>query len=194
MSPSKPPALAPPGAGLPLPELLIARLLFAIRCRTGSSFSFTQRFIEERKAIDALIASSDPSSLAQQVLIQRPPGLEDSSRDWSVLMTLDHLRIVHNEFARIIRALANESMPQGKASTAAVKPNPSVTQNVIPLYHQSCDELLNTLASVTHFKTKTKFPHPWFGPMDAHAWHALTGGHMSIHRIQIERILKGLGA
>jgi hypothetical protein len=29
------------------------------------------------------------------VLIARPRGLEDSSRYWSVWMTLDHLRIVH---------------------------------------------------------------------------------------------------
>jgi len=30
--------------------------------------------------------------------------------------------------------------------------------------------------------------------MDASAWHALAGGHMTIHRVQIERILKGLAA
>ena len=31
----------------------------------------------------------------------------------------------------------------------------------------------------------------WFGPLDAAGWHALAAGHMGIHRVQIERIVKG---
>lgn len=53
--------------------------------------------------------------------------------------------------------------------------------------------MLATLSTVRNFKTRARFPHPWFGPMDAHGWHALAGGHMSIHRVQIERILAGSG-
>jgi hypothetical protein len=192
MSALKSSPLAPPGAGLPLPELLIARVLFALRCLGGNSASFTARFIEERERIRRLLESCDQPYLAERVLIKRPPGLEDSSRDWSVLMTLDHLRIVHEAFVGVIDALARESMPAGKASTAAVKPDPAVTTDIIPRYDASCDALLTCLAAVTNFKTRTKFAHPWFGPMDAHAWHALAGGHMSIHRVQIERILIGL--
>jgi hypothetical protein len=175
-----------------LPELLIARVLFAIRCRSGNTQSFTARFLEEREKIRRLLAGCDEASLARRVRIKRPPGLEDSSRDWSVLMTLDHLRIVHEEFVRVIDALARETIPAGKASTAAVKPDPEVTLDVIPRYETSCDALLACLATVPNFKTRAKFAHPWFGPMDAYAWHALAGGHMSIHRVQIERILKGL--
>jgi hypothetical protein len=58
--------------------------------------------------------------------------------------------------------------------------------------HHSCDALLSTIGSIRNFKTKARFPHPWFGPMDEHGWLALTGGHLAIHRTQIERILKGL--
>jgi hypothetical protein len=53
------------------------------------------------------------------------------------------------------------------------------------------------LASVTaspNLKTKTRFSHPWFGPLDASGWHAMAGSHMAIHRKQIERILQGLSA
>lgn len=190
VSPTSNRRLAAPGAGLPLPELLFARLLFGIRCRTGSPQSLTSRFLEERGKIRKLVASLDKLSLAGRVLIKRPPGLEDSSRDWSVLMTLDHLRIVHGEFVRVIGALSQETIPEGQASTAAVKPDPAVTSDVISRYETSCEELLVCLASVSNFKTRAKFAHPWFGAMDAHAWHALTGGHMGIHRVQIERILK----
>lgn len=192
MSATTSPTLAPPGADLPWPELMIARGLFALRCRTGNTESFTRRFIEEREKIRQLLLSLDDAALSTRVLIQRPPGLEDSSRDWSVLMTLDHLRIVHGEFIRVIESLTNETIPAGKASTAAVKPDPQVTADVIPRYEASCEKLLASLSSVRNFKTRTKFPHPWFGPMDAHAWHALAGGHMAIHRVQIERIRQGL--
>lgn len=192
MSSPKTRSLAPPGAGLPLPELLIARGLFAIRCRSGNSRSFTARFLKERETIRRLLVGRDEPSLGERVLIRRPPGLEDSSRDWSVLMTLDHLRIVHEEFVRVIHALARETVPEGKASTAAVKPDPEVKADVVVRYETSCDELLACLESVPNFKTRAKYAHPWFGPMDAYAWHALAGGHMSIHRVQIERILKAL--
>jgi uncharacterized damage-inducible protein DinB len=186
------PRLAPPGAGLPFPENFIARCLFGMKRLTGNGEAFTAHFIQQRAVISHLIKPLDDSTLSQRVLIKRPPGLEDSSRNWSVLMTLDHLRIVHHAFIGVIGALASEQVPEGEASTAAVKPDPAVTLKVIAEYEASCDALLATVSTVKNFKTEARFPHPWFGPMDAHGWHALIGSHMSIHRVQIERILKGL--
>jgi DinB superfamily len=185
------PQLAPPGAGLPFPENRIARILLGLKRLTGSSAAFTAHFIRERETIRRLIDDLDETTLTRRILIRRPKGLEDSSRYWSVLMTLDHLRIVHQAFIGVVGTLAKEQIPEGEASTAAVKPDPAVTMEVIAEYEASCDALLKTLASVRNFKTRARFPHPWFGPMDAHGWHALAGGHMSIHRVQIERILGG---
>ena len=34
-----------------------------------------------------------------------------------------------------------------------------------------------------------RFAYPWFGPLDATGWHALAGGHVAIHRVQIEPII-----
>lgn len=186
------PKLAAPGAGLPFPENLIARCLLGMKRLTGTSGAFTAHFIRERETIRQRIAHLDEPVLSRRVLIPRPRGLEDSSRNWSVLMTLDHLRIVHQAFTGVIGTLAKERIPEGEASTAAVKPDPAVTMEVIGEYEKSCDTLLATLASVRNFKTRARFPHPWFGPMDAHGWHALAGGHLAIHRVQIERILRGL--
>lgn len=186
------PKLAPPGAGLPFPENLIARCFLGVKRLTGDSGDFTAHFIRERGAIQRLIGNLDGPTLSRRVLIPRPRGLEDSSRNWSILMTLDHLRIVHHAFTGVIGTLAEEQVPAGEASTAAVKPDPAVTIEVIGGYEASCDALLATLAAVRNFKTRARFRHPWFGPMDAHGWHALVGGHMSIHRLQIERIISGL--
>lgn len=186
------PRLAPPGAGLPFPENKIARCLLALKRWTGSPQSFQEKFIAERRIIRGLISGKSADDLSKRVLIARPPGLEDSSRYWSVWMTLDHLRIVHHAFIGVIGSLAEERVPDGEASTAAVKPDEQVTELVVAEYEDSCDALLTMMKGIRNFKTRAKFPHPWFGPMDAHGWLALSGGHMAIHRVQIERILKGL--
>jgi hypothetical protein len=183
------PQLAAPGAGLPFPENLIARLLLGVKRSTGSPQSFTAKFVAERALIHALISNKSTDVLSTRVLIARPKGLEDSSRHWSIWMTLDHLRIVHHAVIGILESLSNEKIPEGKASTAAVKPDHQVSAKVMTDYEESCDALLTTIGRIQNFKTQTKFSHPWFGPMDAHGWLALTGEHMAIHRTQIERIL-----
>jgi hypothetical protein len=63
---------------------------------------------------------------------------------------------------------------------------------VISEYEASCDAVLAVAKAASHLKTKLRYPHPWFGPMDAHGWYALAAGHLAIHRGQIERILQGL--
>jgi hypothetical protein len=118
--------------------------------------------------------------------------MEDSSRNWSVWMTLDHLRIVNSGITRTIGALTKGVVPPGKASTAAVKPNPDITSAVVAEYEAACDALLAQVAAAPDLKTAVRFPHPWFGPLDAFGWHAMAASHMGIHRVQIERIIKGL--
>ena len=191
MTADETPQLAPPGAGLPFPESLIARVLLGLKRATGNPQSFTARFIAERALIGGLIAGKEVAALSKRVLIARPPGLEDSSRYWSVWMTLDHLRIVHHAFIGVLESLAAGRVPEGEASTAAVKPDEKVTGAVVAEYEASCDALLATIGRIRDFKTQARYRHPWFGPMDAHGWLALSGGHMGIHRVQIERILKG---
>lgn len=186
------PRLADPGAGLPNPELFVARLLFALRRLTGSRRSFDNHFRAERKLIADLVRSCDAEFGARRVLIRRIRGLEDSSRYWSVWMTLDHLRIVHLEISQIIKALTQGVVPEGRASTADVKPSIEATSAVIGAYEESCDVLLATIAAAPDLKTAARFSHPWFGPLDATGWHALVGTHIRIHRMQISRILEGL--
>ncbi len=187
------PRLAPPGAGLPAPERFIARILFELRRRTVDRAGSDAGFREQREAVRRLVAGLDDASAARRVLIARPRGLEDSSRYWSVWMTLDHLRIVHHEIARIIGELGKGTVPAGQASTAAVKPAAEVGREVVDAYEQSCDVLLAAAAAVPELRTAVRFPHPWFGPLDAAGWHQLAAGHFGIHRVQIERIIAGLG-
>lgn len=192
MNESIEPKLAPPGAGLPTIELFIARLLSRWRRWNGSRESFNANFMRERELIRKLYSNCNSQVAARRVLIKRLRGLEDSSRYWSVWMTLDHLRMVNGSIAKIIDKLGQNIVPPGAASTAAVKPNTNANAPVAVEYELSSDAVLAAAAAVSNLKTSARFRHPWFGPLDALGWHGLAGAHMAIHRGQIERILRGI--
>ena len=129
----------------------------------------------------------------QPVLIRRIRGIEDSSRHWSLYMTLDHLRIVNHGIAGIIRALTRDETSEIPATTIAdVKPSPDAGPDQVQAFQETCGLYLSTIERIEDLNTQRRHPHPWFGPMNAFAWHGLAAGHMSIHRNQIVRILAGL--
>lgn len=107
-------------------------------------------------------------------------------------MTLDHLRITNEAFAGVITALAGGRVPPGKADTAAVKPSPEAGPETEEAFATSCDELVSRVNAVTHLKTDLRYAHPWFGPLDAAGWHALSAMHLGIHRQQIAEISRRL--
>ena len=184
------PRLAPPGAGIPAIERLVGGSFLKLRRLLGTPAKFTARFERERWEIAGLCAGRDASALGTRVLIPRLRGLEDSSRFWSVWMTLDHLRIVNDSITGVIRELVQGRVPKGAASTAAVKPSDQVAREVVSAYEASCDRLVHLVTSETVWDTKLRYAHPWFGLLDAAGWHAMSAMHMGIHRAQIERILR----
>ncbi len=179
-----PPHLAAPGAGLPKIELFFARLMVRWKARTTDRQAAAATFVKERDAILHLVANAPTEKLMTQVLIKRLPGLEDSSRYWSVFMTVDHLRIVNNEIAGIISSLGEGQSPGRAASTAAVKPGNNVDVSVISAFDEGCRDLINTVAKQDDLATELRHTHPWFGPMDAGDWHFMAGFHMGLHRQQ----------
>ncbi len=183
------PILAPPGAGIPTIERVVGGMIFALNRWRGTRENFAAQFREERGAIAALRLGLSDRVLKERVLIPRLRGLEDSSRFWSVWMTLDHLRIVNNEVTRVIEAIARGQTPHGRASTAAVKPSPDVGAEVVGAYEESCEQFLIRTGAFTTLRTSLRFEHPWFGPLDGAGWHALAAMHMGIHRAQIARII-----
>lgn len=186
------PSLEAPGAGLPAPELWMARGLFALKRRFGSREVFTARFEQERAAIREILAQCPAEQRGEQVLIPRLRGLEDSSRHWSVWMTLEHLRITNTAFANVIQSLARGQVPAKKASTADVKPRAELSGEVEAAYEASCDAVLNSVTAVPDLKTSARYAHPWFGALDAAGWHALAATHMGVHRQQIAKIIAAL--
>lgn len=188
------PQLAPPGAGLPAYELFIARRLFAVRCWLTSRAAALESIAAERAALNHLAQTCEPAVLDERVLIVRPRGLEDSSRNWSVLMTLEHLRIVNEAIAATIGELVAGRVPAGVASTANVKPSPSVDPRVLAAFDQSCETLLQAGRDAASLRTPLRYAHPWFGPLTAAKWQVMGGMHLGLHRRQIQTILAALAS
>jgi len=183
------PKLAPPGAGIPTLERLIGGAIFRLNRWRGTRERFAAQFQHEREAIGRLYRGIDARILEQRVLIPRLRGLEDSSRFWSVCMTLDHLRIVNEQITQVIAALTHGRIPENPASTAAVKPSLDVGTDASIVYENSCDRFTTFTSSCRDLRTQVSYAHPWFGPLDGAGWHAMAGMHMAIHRAQIARIL-----
>jgi hypothetical protein len=184
--------LAAPGVGLPWIELIAARMMFGRFRRKHTREEITALFIGERDRVLKLAASKAPTETARPVLIKCLRGMEDSSRNWSVYMTLEHLRIVNAAVVDVIRALAADHVPPGSASTAAVKPAPGINEQVFPGFTAGCESFLQTVSAVADLRTHKCYAHPWFGPLDAAGWHAMAAFHMRLHRQQIESIIASL--
>lgn len=173
-------------------ERFFANLMIRWKAARTSRERSAAVFEAERAAILRLLDGCDSAAWVQPVLIKRLPGLEDSSRYWSLLMVVDHLRIVNREIAQVIAGLGAGQPPGREASIAAVKPSPQVTPSVIAAFDQGCRDFAGAVAAVPDLKTALKFAHPWFGPMDAAGWHIMAGFHMQLHRRQMKLILAGL--
>lgn len=182
------PRLAPPGAGLRWLELRLARLGFRFLNHRATPAATTDRLKRERDAILALVRGISPEEGTHRVLIPRLPGLEDSSRFWSVFMTLDHLRIVNDAVAETITLLSAGRVPDLPASTAAVKPSPAADASVMAAFARSCAALRHAAKASPDLRTAARFAHPWFGPLDAAGWFFMAAFHLGLHRKQIQRI------
>jgi len=183
------PKLDQPGAGLPKPELMIARIVFA-RFRKGNSQEAVGQFFDrERSTILELARDCDAEIGRQPVLIKRLRGMEDSSRFWSVNMTVHHLQIVNTGIAQAMTLLGRGKLPPGQINTAEVKPDPSIGRDVIDAFDASCDTIQQAVAAIPDLHTSVRYPHPWFGPLDVGGWYAMAAFHMRLHRKQIVTIL-----
>lgn len=187
--------LDPPGTPLPLAQRLVLRYFVGPYVSNKTSWEENlQVFETEGRRILSLVETKAADSLSRIVLVPSQRGLEDSSRNWSAAMTLDHLMIVGRSIERVVLALSEGKIPPGKASTAAVKPKSGGDAEAIRASFGTfvSSHAASLLARVENRHSSATFAHPWFGPMKASQWFWLLGTHQAIHRQQIEEIVKVL--
>jgi hypothetical protein len=191
MTPDDPQSqLQPPGAGLPRLELFLARARFRLLASYLSQAGASRWFREEGDRVLALTRALTPADATRRVLIPRLRGLEDSSRYWSVYMTIEHLVIVNTSIHHVIGALTAGRSIDRAASTAAVKPSPTAGAEVIERFETVVRDYCARANGLPDLRTKLRYSHPWFGPLTALGWHQLAAFHQRLHRRQIERIIR----
>ena len=179
------PTLQPPGKGLPKFELYMARLLVGWKFRRMSRAEADSTLEFEKREILKLTKDVEQTIGCKKVLIDRLRGLEDSSRFWSIYMTVDHLRIVNQGTINLITCLVDGKTPARKISTADVKPSPSADIDSIQEFEKVCNNLQEVVRGIDNLKTSLTWAHPWFGEFTAEKWYFLTGFHMGLHKKQI---------
>ena len=184
-----------PGAGIPQYQKLFLRLYVKPFISARSDWDEDTRAFTliNRKLLDE-VGKLNEAQLEKRVLVPPQRGLEDSSRYWSVAMTLEHLLIVGTGVKNIIISLSKGVVPDGKADTATVKPSGTPTaQQVLARYREFVDATPGEIDSaVKDRKSKAVFAHPWFGAFTAHQWHWLLAMHTGLHLKQVRAIIAGL--
>lgn len=186
--------LQPPGAGLPLLDWLVARYYI---------FPFHICGKTKEEAIDITVSAGQDcldivrelgADANKQVLIRPLKGLEDSSRNWSAAMTIEHLIIVHGAMLMVMQTLCAHKTIDRVVGTADVKPTGAMSADeVIAEYDKMLKEYPAQIAALSDMKNKNyKHKHPWFGAMSADQWMCTNAQHTRIHRQQLKEIRKAL--
>jgi hypothetical protein len=191
--------LGRPGDGVPWWARLILKYVVKPRVVRKSTWqSNIQQIDLIHSKIMKEVGDLSLNDLTTRALIPPQRGLEDSSRYWSIAMTLRHLIIVGSGIKKIILHIGQNEKYNEIVDTATVKPENQVYDlNIIQDYQTMTEsyisdleqtfssDLSQVLLSQTHY-------HPWFGAMNAKDWFWLVGTHMGLHLRQIREIKKAV--
>ena len=180
-----------PGAGLPAYETFFLRYVsFPRYVRTMTWHSAVELFHEEGQKINALVHPLSDLQLLSPIMIDRLRGMEDSSRNWSPAMTMEHLIITGKDFKDVIIRLNEGKIPERNVNIANYKPSPEIGREVIERFKGFQDEFITIMSDERyHRSSDIKLGHPWLGPLNSFQWLSLAAGHQYLHRTQIKKIL-----
>lgn len=188
------PKLDPPGFGLPIiQEFVLRYVAFPILRRVFTWEKASERFISEGERIRTKINSIPVERRTKRVLAPRLMGIEDSSRYWSLSMTLEHILIVSTGVLQLIGGLSRGEKFEYVVDTAKVKPDSSSAEDI----EQRFAELIESFSSrvnegVVNRDINNCHVHPWFGCLNPHGWVVMLAIHQFVHRRQVEKICSRL--
>lgn len=182
--------LAQPGAGLPFVELLLSRVGFRILRSTLSRDRIQDWLCSETRKVLAIASALPLERLKHQVLIPRLIGLEDSSRNWSAAMVLQHLVIVDSGIGELLGALSENQAFDREVRIAEVKPTVDAGQEQVAFLEDALQVYLSRVAAIGNLRTAQCHAHPWFGSLDGYGWYTLAALHTMIHRRQLDAIVR----
>lgn len=179
-----------PGAGLPDFERLFIKYFLVPMVRLVFTWKIAHFLIHrEVKIIEKLINKVSKKDLQKRVFINRAFAIEDHSRDYSINMCLEHLRITGSAIIRVIESLTNEVEFKSKITIEAVKPKDNSEYEAEKFFEFMKKYELYLKNHKKNFSKITK-RHPWFVNFNNFDWVCFMFMHTFIHRRQIETILE----
>lgn len=178
--------------GIPVHERLTADLGVRLYASLASPGRILGHFQTDAARVLDLTRPLPEDACARPVRIRRFPGLEGASRHWSVYMTLDHLVMVNTAITALIHAICSEHNPGVEIRIEDVKPRVSAGRDRIEALEVLVDRYSHQIQCLGVLRSRSRHPHPWFGPLTARQWHALAALHNRMHRVQIEKIIRRL--
>lgn len=180
------------GAGLPKFEQLFIKLILVPIVRLLFTWNLSLFFLNrEKRIIKKLISNVKKEDLQKRVVIKRAFAIEDHSRDYSINMVLEHLKIAGTGISSVIESLSNEKEFPQDITIQAVKPKDNGTDEAQKFFDfvETYEEYIKK-----HKKNYSKMtkPHPWFVEFNNFDWACFMYMHTFIHRRQIEAIIKEL--
>jgi hypothetical protein len=192
MSGQAPDELDPLRSGLPWHERRVADVMLRLYASTVPPAAILQSFRRDALTARDLARGISEEQGRARIRIPRFPGLEKSSRDWSVYMTLDHLVMVNTAITALIHAICSGHNHGAEIVMDDVKPHEDAGPDRIQALEAAVERYSEVVERMGTLRSREHHPHPWFGPLTACQWHAVAAIHNRTHRAQIEKILRRL--
>jgi hypothetical protein len=180
------------GEGLPQIERLFIKNILVPSVRILFTWNIALFMMKrEVKIIKRLIEEIDDELLQKRVVIKIIFAIEDHSRDYSINMTLEHLRIAGSAIMMLIDTLSNEKEFPKDIKIENVKPKENTKDEARKFFEFSNRYIEYIKNHKKNYSKKTK-KHPWFVNFNNFDWVCFMYMHTFIHRRQIETIIKEL--
>jgi len=180
------------GAGLPNFERLVIKYFLVPIVRLLFTWELSLFFINrEVKIIKKLLENVKKEDLQKRVFIERTFAIEDHSRDYSINMTLEHLRIAGYAILNVIDTLSKEQEVTNEITIESVKPkdNGNTEPEQFFIFIEKYNLFIKNHSKYYSKKTKK---HPWFVHFNNSDWACFMFMHTFIHRRQLQAIIKDL--
>ncbi|NCA72141.1 MAG: DinB family protein [Sphingobacteriia bacterium] len=192
MSDPQRPQRDPARPGIPWHERRIADVALRLYASLHSPAAILESFRHDALRAGMLARGLSETQGRTPVRIARFPGIESSSRNWSVYMTLDHLVMVNTAIMVLLHAICSDHNHGAEIGLEDVEPHRDAGPDRIPALEAAVERYSDLVERLGPLRSRERHPHPWFGQLSARQWHAVAAIHNRTHRIQIERILRRL--
>lgn len=179
-------------AGLPWYERRAADLALRVYASFASPAAILRSFRSDALQARTLAQGISETQGRARIPIPRFPGIEDSSRVWSVYMTLDHLVMVNTAIMALIHAICVDHNHGAEIRIEDIMPHADAGPDRIQALEVAVERYTDVVERLGPLRSRERHPHPWFGDLTARQWHALAAIHNRTHRAQIEKILRRL--